>query len=464
MTVVDGVIFGSIGSVLELFRRGELSPTDLLEAVLARQEALEPRLNAFTTVLAEPAREQAREAARALDRRESLGPLTGIPLTVKDIFDIAGARTTVGSRIMRDFVAIADSAVYRRLRAAGAVIVGKTNMLEFAYGAVHPDYGQSNNPWDTGRTTGGSSSGSAGAVAAGIGYGSIGTDTGGSIRVPASFCGLVGMKPTHGSVETGGLFVLSPTLDHIGPLTRTVADNRLLLEVLTGRDLHPAAPTAEPIVGVIRELLDATPDPDVRDAFDTALDALATTGARIHEVSVPGIADIWRRGVEILGPEASHAHRRWLPDREHDYSAATFASLMGGRDISAITYLGALEARREFTALVDRVLGEVDFLATPTMPCGATRTDPAFDAESLDMCVRTIPFDISGHPAISVPAGCTPGGLPLGLELVGRKDGEGELYAVAEAYESAVGGFPTAPIRPGEPAGERAWPRPVGRA
>jgi aspartyl-tRNA(Asn)/glutamyl-tRNA(Gln) amidotransferase subunit A len=428
-----------------LFRTGQLSPEQLLDGVLARQESLEPRLNAFTAVLADSARAQAREAARAFARGDA-GRLAGIPVTVKDIFDIAGVPTTAGSRILRDVVATTDSAVHRRLRAAGAVIVGKTNMFEFAYGVVHPDYGPTRNPWDTTRTTGGSSSGSAAAVAAGIGYGSVGTDTGGSLRVPASFCGLVGMKPTYGSVDGEGLLPLSPTLDHIGPLTRTVADNRLLLEVLTGRTLGAAALPERPVVGVVRELVDATPDPDVRDATAKALDVLSATGVEVRKVSLPGAADIWRRGVDILSAEASHQHREWLPGRERDYAPQTFANLMVGREVPAVAYLAALEERARFTGLVEDLLGEVDFLATPTMPWGATGDDDDFDTDELDMCVRTLPFNITGHPAISVPSGVSAEGRPLGLELVGRKGGEGDLYAVTEAYETASGGFPVAPV------------------
>lgn len=451
MDADDPILFRSIGQVLDLLRRRDLSAAELTEAALARLELLEPSLNAFTTVLAEQAREQARQADLAYAGGDAPGPLAGIPLTIKDIFDIAGVATTVGSRIMRDSVATADSAVYRRLRAAGAVILGKNNLLEFAYGMVHPDYGQSNNPWDTGRTTGGSSSGSAGAVAAGIAYGSVGTDTGGSIRVPASFCGLVGMKPTHGSVEASGLFPLSPTLDHIGPLTRTVDDSRRLLEVLAGRPIVSER-TGRPVVGVVRELLDATPDPDVRRATAHALDLLAGTGVDVREVSVPGMAEIWKTAIAILGPEAAYAHEKWLPDREPDYASGTFANLMAGRETTAVDYVAALDARRRFTEVVEDALGQVDVLATPTMPCGATETDPAFNAESLDLCLRTMPFNVTGHPAVSLPAGATADGLPLGLELIGAKWREGDLYSVAERYEKACGGFPTAPIDALRPA------------
>lgn len=439
------LLFASIATLSQLLRDGELSPEDLLEAVLARQEALEPELNAFTTVLADQARRQAREAAAALAAGEG-GPLTGIPVSVKDIFDIAGVPTIAGSRILREPKATADSAVHSRLRDAGAVVFGKTNMLEFAYGFVHPDHGQCNNPWDTGRTAGGSSSGSASAVAAGIGYASVGTDTGGSVRAPASFCGLVGMKPTYDSIDRHGLLPLSATLDHVGLLTRTVADNRLLLAVLTGRPAPERPPGEEPVVGVITELVDATPDPEVRQAFAAAVEVLGSTGARVRKVSLPGVSELWRRAVEILGPEAAHAHRRWLPGRESDYAAPTFANLMAGREVPAVAYLAALEARQAFSRQVDSVLGEADVLAAPTMPGGATVQDPQLDLAGLDACVRTIPFNVSGHPALSLPAGSTSDGRPLGWQLIGPKGREDAVYAVAERYELARGGFPTASI------------------
>lgn len=439
------LLFASIATLSQLLRDGELSPEDLLEAVLARQEALEPELNAFTTVLADQARRQAREAAAALAAGEG-GPLTGIPVSVKDIFDIAGVPTIAGSRILREPKATADSAVHSRLRDAGAVVFGKTNMLEFAYGFVHPDHGQCNNPWDTGRTAGGSSSGSASAVAAGIGYASVGTDTGGSVRAPASFCGLVGMKPTYDSIDRHGLLPLSATLDHVGLLTRTVADNRLLLAVLTGRPAPERPPGAEPVVGVITELVDATPDPEVRQAFAAAVEVLGSTGARVRKVSLPGVSELWRRAVEILGPEAAHAHRRWLPGRESDYAAPTIANLMAGREVPAVAYLAALEARQAFSRQVDSVLGEADVLAAPTMPGGATVQDPQLDLAGLDACVRTIPFNVSGHPALSLPAGSTSDGRPLGWQLIGPKGREDAVYAVAERYELARGGFPTASI------------------
>ncbi|AIJ23215.1 amidase [Amycolatopsis methanolica] len=442
MDAGSDLLVAPIATVSRLLHHGELSPEDLLEAVLARQEVLEPELNAFTTVLADLARRQAREAAAAIAAGQG-GPLAGIPVSVKDNFDIAGVPTLAGSRVLRGTEAAVDSAVHSRLRDAGAVVFGKTNMLEFAYGFVHPDHGQCNNPWDTGRTAGGSSSGSASAVAAGIGYASVGTDTGGSVRAPASFCGLVGMKPTCDSIDRRGLVPLSATLDHVGLLTRTVADNRLLLAVLTGRPVPAGPPPLCPVVGVITELLDATPDAQVRDAFAKAVEVLGSTGARIREVSLPGITELWRRGVEILGPEAAHAHRHWLPGREADYAPPTFANLMAGRAVPAVVYLDALEARQEFGRRVDSVLGEADVLAAPTMPGGATVQDPVLDLAGLDACVRTIPFNVSGHPALCLPAGSTLDGLPLGWQLIGPKGREDAVYAIAERYETACGGFPT---------------------
>ena len=236
----EKLLFSSVDEVHSLYKKKELSPVEVLEAVFERLEELEPMLNAFITTLPEEAREQAKKAEDLFSKGEPTGKLTGIPVSVKDIFMTAGIRTTMGSRIMKDHVPDYNAYVYTALKSSGAVVFGKNSMLEFAYGFVHPDYGQCNNPWDTNRTAGGSSSGSASSVAAGIGYASIGTDTGGSIRIPASFCGIVGLKPTYEAVSREGCFPLSHTLDHVGPLTRTVRDNAAIMEILA-----PTIPLSE---------------------------------------------------------------------------------------------------------------------------------------------------------------------------------------------------------------------------
>jgi aspartyl-tRNA(Asn)/glutamyl-tRNA(Gln) amidotransferase subunit A len=271
--VIDpSMLFAPMSCLTRLFRRRELSPVELLDSVLERLPPVEAALNAFIVITADRARSQAREAERAFATGETLGPLAGIPVSLKDIFDVAGLPTTAGSRILRDVVATRDSAVYARLRDSGAVLVGKTNMLEFAYGAVHPDYGRTNNPWQPARSAGGSSGGSAASVAAGLAYGSVGTDTAGSIRCPAAFCGVVGLKPTWGSVDQTGMLPLSPTLDHIGLVTRTVGDNRVMFEALAGRiaTRMPELPH-KPVIGVVSELWEITRDRDVRAAFTAAL-------------------------------------------------------------------------------------------------------------------------------------------------------------------------------------------------
>jgi aspartyl-tRNA(Asn)/glutamyl-tRNA(Gln) amidotransferase subunit A len=441
--VIDDMIrYGSIDHITALFRRRELSPVELLDAVLGRVRAVEPQLNAFITVTESLARRQAHEAERAYAAGEVTGPLAGVPVSIKDIFDIGGLCTTAGSRILHGTVAQCDSAVYRRLRDAGAVLLGKTNLLEFAYGAAHPDYGQTNNPWQPARTAGGSSGGSAASVAAGLAYGSVGTDTAGSVRCPASFCGIVGLKPTRGIIDRAGLVLLSPTLDHVGPLARTVADNRRLFDVLRAGEAPAPGRPARLSIGVVRELYEATPDREVRHSFAAALELLASVGAEVHQVSLPSVLTMWQRAIEIAGPEAAHQHAGRLPEREHDYAPWTFATLMAGHCLPTAVYRSARDAGRRFAAEVDRVLARVDLLVSPTMPSPAPLENPESGAEGVDLMARTVPFNISGHPALTVPMHPSADGMPLGLQFVGPRYGEGRLYALAEAYEEAYGGFP----------------------
>lgn len=441
----SSTLFTPMSRLTRLFRRRELSPVELLDSVLERLPRLEAGLNAFVVITADRARSQAREAERAFATGETLGPLAGIPVSLKDVFDVAGLPTTAGSRILRDVVATRDSVVYARLRDSGAVLVGKTNMLEFAYGAVHPDYGRTNNPWQPARSAGGSSGGSAASVAAGLAYGSVGTDTAGSIRCPAAFCGVVGLKPTWGSVDQAGMLPLSPTLDHIGLVTRTVGDNRVMFEALTGRIATriPELPH-KPVIGVVSELWEITRDRDVRAAFTAALALLVDCGMDVREVSLPGSTTMWKRAVEIAGVEAAHRHHAWLAHRRQDYATWTYTSLMAGRRLSEDVYREALATRQRFESDVDQVLDRVDFLATPTMPGAA----PMNDADGTDLMMRTVPFNMSRHPAITVPMRCSADGMPLGLQLIAERGGEAGLYALAQSFETALGGFPTLAGKP----------------
>jgi aspartyl-tRNA(Asn)/glutamyl-tRNA(Gln) amidotransferase subunit A len=449
--VSEEVLFSSIDEVHSLYKNKKLSPVEVLEAVLERLEELEPLLNAFITTLPEEAREQAKKAEDLFSKGEPTSKLTGIPVSVKDIFMTEGIRTTMGSRIMKDHVPDYDAYVYTALKSSGAVVFGKNSMLEFAYGFVHPDYGQCNNPWDTNRTAGGSSSGSASAVAAGIGYASIGTDTGGSIRIPASFCGIVGLKPTYEAVSREGCFPLSHTLDHVGPLTSTVRDNAALMEILA-----PTIPlsgfrsgqSAEGIrVGVVSNLMGAPLGREVRSLVESAIDRLRDLGAEVTDVRIPGIETVHDTAMPILLTEASYHHKRWYPERADDYADGTRANLAEGFKVSGVDYVKALQERRHFTQTVNRIFNDVDVLVCPTAPFTATETDPDFEGGAIEYILRTVPFDVTGHPALTVPAGNNESqNLPAGMELIAAHRREDTLYRLAAAYEEHVGGFERPPL------------------
>ncbi|PLS84489.1 MAG: amidase [Actinobacteria bacterium] len=445
----EDLLFSPIDEVQALYKEKEVSPLEVLEATLRRLEELEPRLNAFVTVMAEEAREQAREAEKLYSRDEATGRLLGIPVSVKDIFATRGIRTTVGSRILKDSVPDYDARVYRDLRGAGAVVFGKNNMLEFAYGFVHPDYGQCNNPWDTNRTAGGSSSGSASSVAAGIGYASIGTDTGGSIRIPASFCGVVGLKPTYEKVSRDGCFPLSHTLDHVGPITRTVRDNAAVLEAISDTDgaIPPTGSLSGVRIGVIENLMGEPIDPEVLSLVEAATERLRGLGGEVTNVRVPGVEAASDTALPILLPEASYHHGEWYPDRADDYSSGTRANIDAGFKVPAVEYVRALQERRRLTATVNDALGRVDVLVCPTVAYTATVTDPNFEGGAEEYILRSIPFDVTGHPALTIPVGNTSfRNLPAGLELISAHHAEATAYRVAAAYEDDLGGFARPPL------------------
>lgn len=451
MKEMDQVLYGSIDEVGGLYRKKELSPVEVAEATLDRLYRLEPQLNAFISVLHDEAMEEAKRAETVFLKGEESGKLMGIPVSIKDIFMTKGIRTSLASRILADHVPEVNSYVYSALKKAGAVVFGKNNMLEFAYGSVHPDYGQCNNPWDTKRTAGGSSTGSGASVGAGIGFASIGTDTGGSIRVPASFCGVVGMKPTYDTIDSYGLFPLSRSLDHIGPLTRMVRDNAYMLQELATRPCDFRGIFTEDIrgirIGVIRELIDDSLHPEVKSLFEDAVARLQDLGAYVTEVEIPGISTVENVGMPIVLAEASHSHRQWVPDRAEDYARGTYMNLREGYKIDAVSYLQALEERRQFIDVVNEAFKKVDLFVCTTLPYPATERDPSFEDGNIDVSKRTIPFNISGHPALSISAGNTASlNLPVGLQLIGRYNEEGTVYRVADAYERATGGYRRPPL------------------
>ncbi|HET7037246.1 MAG TPA: amidase [Thermomicrobiaceae bacterium] len=450
----------SLDEAAELVKRREASPVALTEAALARIDQLNPILNAFITVTAESALEEARAAEREIAGGRYRGPLHGIPLSLKDLYCTKGVRTTGGSRLLRDFVPDEDATAARKLRESGAVLLGKNAMLELAYGEEHPDYGATRNPWDIEFGTNGSSSGSAAAVAAGLGYGSLGSDTGGSIRLPAAWCGIVGLKPSYGLVSRAGVLPLSWSLDHAGPMTRTVRDCALLLQAIAGYD--PADPTSSrrPVPDYTAELdrvprdltagvFAAEPDdgvlPEVRAALDAATQALRDAGISVREVRQPHPEQAARALLALLYAEASSYHLPWLRQRPDDYSANTRERLELGALLPATTYLSAQRARRTIIAAYQQLMREVDILLTPPAPTASYRLGGASiapvgpEGDRMGRLIRfSGPFDLTGLPAIAVPAGLTGEGLPLGVQLAARPFAEATLFQAAQVVEQAL--------------------------
>ena len=411
---------------------------DLLDTTLAAIAEHNARTNAFILV----DESGARAAASALDeeRRRGVdrGPLHGVPISVKDLIDVAGQPTTAASRVRAGHVAARDATIVTRLREAGAVLIGKTNLHEFALGTTSEEsaYGPVRNPHDLTRSAGGSSGGSAAAVATGMGVASIGSDTGGSIRIPAAACGVVGLKPSVGEVPTDGVVPLSKTLDHVGPLARTVEDAADVWAVLAGRPVprieHMRPFTLGTLGGYFTMLLTA----EVRRAFENALERLRTCGVKVEPRTVHGTDAIVDTYTSISLPEAAHWHAPTLDSRPLDYQAPVRERLERGRTIAAVSYFRAMERREQLRAAVDAALDECDALVLPTLPIVA----PVLGAvdETMDNG-ETIPvraamlrltqlFNVTGHPAISLPIASA--GMPVGMQLVGQRGGTEALISV----------------------------------
>ncbi|MHB8730684.1 MAG: amidase [bacterium] len=441
-----------IEDLLTAYSNKSISPFEVAETLLKRIEAVDPILNTYITIARDEALAEAEVATAAWKRGRKL-PLLGVPVNVKDIFLTAGMRTTCGSRILKNHVPDRDATVVQRLRKAGAILLGKANMLEFAYGAIHEDYGPTHNPWNVRHSTGGSSSGSAASVAAGLAYGSIGTDTGGSIRQPASYCGLVGIKPTYELVSREGCYPLSWTLDHVGPMARTVRDAALLLDVIAGDGadtLEDGSGRSKPgrylscIDDEVRGLrIGVWSDtwetdllaPGVRSATSDALVALREAGATVSDVSISDTDFTGDLFTGILFPEASSIHLDWLRTRAEEYAPQTRLRLQIGAALPATLYIDALRLRNRYRGALDTVLRRVEALVLPTMLTTAPR-----EGEIADLLTRTrftAPFNITGHPSVSVPCGLV-GGLPVGLQIVARYFDESCALRVARTIERAL--------------------------
>ena len=436
----------------------ELSPVELMKALLDRIAALDPKLNAFIRLDGEAAMEAAKAAEAEATAGRLRGPLHGVPVGIKDIINVAGLPTTGHSKILQDNLATADAVCVEKLRGAGAIVMGKLSTHEFAIGGPSFDlpWPPARNPWNTGHHPGGSSSGSGSGVSAGLFPMALGSDTGGSVRNPASCCGIVGLKPTYGLVSRRGVFPLSFTLDHIGPMTRTVTDNALMLEVIAGHDPHDPGSTAVPNghyaagversvrdlrVGFIRHFheIDVPAEPEVTAALEHVARTLQLEGAEVRDVHLPTLGEFGAVNRVILQSEAWAIHGQWLRERPGDYGQLARRRLMAGAFFSAGDYVQAQRRRLEMIAAVEAALREYDVLLCASSMDPPCHIDRPVDIERTYPRQARTPFNVTGHPALAMMAGLSADGLPLSVQFVGRYFDEATLFQVARAWEQASG-------------------------
>ena len=439
----------------------QVSPVEVVRAHLERITALDGTLRAFITVCADAALESARAAEAALMSGQAVGPLHGVPWAPKDLYSTKGVRTTGGSKILAESVPAADATVVARLAKAGAILLGKLNMHEFAYGpeGLNGHYGDARNPWsaDAHRVAGGSSSGSGAAVAAGLAPGSLGSDTGGSIRIPASLCGITGLKPTYGRASRAGVLPLAWSMDHVGPMARSARDCALMLGAIAGYDPADRTSSVLPVpdygaaltgdikglrVGLLRAHFTDVATPEVKAAIAAAAKQLESAGAIVDEVNLTQLAHVATGSAAIVGSEALAYHAAWMRTRPQDYQPDVRERLRLGAFVTGAHYVRSQQARALLSREVDDVLARRDVLLAPATPLVApalgeretTLGDgPADVRAALLRCTR--PFNFSGHPACAAPCGFTPGGLPIGMQVVGRPFDEATVLRVVDAYQ-----------------------------
>jgi aspartyl-tRNA(Asn)/glutamyl-tRNA(Gln) amidotransferase subunit A len=458
----------NLHEVASMVKEKKISPVEITRACLARIEQLNPSLNAFITVTAESALADAHQAESEVQRGEWRGPLHGIPIALKDLIDTAGVRTTAASALFKDRIPEEDATVVRLLRNAGAVLLGKLNMHEFAYGSTSAAsyFGRVSNPWNHEYITGGSSGGSAAAVAAGLCYGALGSDTGGSIREPAAYCGIVGLKPTYGRVSTRGVIPLSWSADHIGPMTRSVEDAAIMLQAIAGYDANEVTSydaTVEDYVsnmklgsqslriGIPRNLFYDHLDPEIQAATEGALASLEKLGTEVREIKMELNADR-----AVVRAEAYAWHSENVAKHPELYLPETLGKLRLGASIDATTYIRARHQVEQLRREIPKLFASVDVLVTPTTPVPPPKASvlpTKFEeilAEDTLLLRNTRPFNLSGLPTISVPCGFTKTGLPIGLQLSGAPWREALVLRLAHAYQQATSWHRQHPVYPAE--------------
>jgi aspartyl-tRNA(Asn)/glutamyl-tRNA(Gln) amidotransferase subunit A len=449
-------VLKSILETGELLRKREVSPVELTKSCLDQIEKLNPTLNAFITVTAELALAQARAAEDEIGRGNWRGPLHGIPLALKDLIDTAGIRTTAASALFEDRVPAEDAEVVRRLKNAGAVLLGKQNLHECAYGgsSMISYYGEVRNPWNPSCIAGGSSGGSAASVAAGLGYAALGTDTAGSVREPAALCGIVGLKPTYGRVSTRGVIPLSWSLDHVGPLARTVSDAAVLLQAIAAHDARDANSVDAPVpdylaalreglkplkIGIPRKFFYEELDREVASAVEQAIDVVSALGNDLFETVIEVPTD---RTLQTA--EAYAYHAKFVSRSPELYQAETLRRIRSGEEISADEFEKRRREQKQIRSSIHKAFEKVDALLTPTAPVPAPAIDELKrNPELLRPCEllllrNTRPVNVWGLPAISIPCGFTSAGLPVGLQIIGPHWREDRVLQLAHAYEQAT--------------------------
>jgi aspartyl-tRNA(Asn)/glutamyl-tRNA(Gln) amidotransferase subunit A len=442
-----------------------ISPTEATRGYLERIREFNPRLNCFITVLTDSALKAAAESEKRIKEWNPRGPLEGVPVAIKDLIYIEGVKCTAGSTILANNVASYDAAVVKKLRAAGAVLIGTTNLHEFAAGvtSINPHYGPVRNPWDETRIAGGSSGGSAAAVAAGLAPASLGTDTGGSVRIPAALCGLVGLKPTYGRVSRLGVVPLSSSLDTVGVLTSCAWDACALLQAIAGHDKEDmttaesevpdffaelSLPLPSTRVGVPRGFFRDRLDPEVEDNFGAFISRLKEIGCSAGDADLDFLDTAYDMWLPIRKAEATSFHLRWLQSSPEMYGEDVRELLEQGMDVRAIDYVGAVNARPSFMERFSQAMNDFDFLALPCTCVPAPPIDkPSISIRGKPVDVRSalirpsIPFNYIGCPVVTIPSGLV-GGLPVGVQLVGRLFDESGLLRLVCAYEEKFGPFP----------------------